>query len=206
MEKRIQIVTITETTFLPDIASLLASVLTEEVSEEFRLFHFQTGAVSYKIVCEYFAHLVKTHLDRKNPIIAVFQNDELVGVALIRLPENYYKKHNTLLMMYGLYKFFGVDLLRNNNSYRKILRESFPEEGYLYISHLAVGRPYQRLGYGTLLIEEIASISRKNKKSTGIAVESAIGDASSFYLAKDFNVFNTVSFGDLHVNVFFRKN
>ena len=45
----------------------------------------------------YFREVAKAHLDRKNPILGAFMGDRLIGVALLKMPNQANKKINTLL-------------------------------------------------------------------------------------------------------------
>jgi ribosomal protein S18 acetylase RimI-like enzyme len=122
---------------------------------------------------KYFQISNRIHIIEDQPILGIYTQNRLVGVAVINEPLH---RRTILMKLYFLTQLLiatSFQTVCRYLKYTKLLSKSIPKTPHFYIGRLAIDPSFQRLGYGKALLNMIHQRSENDKKSIGVVLETA---------------------------------
>lgn len=186
------------------VASVLAEVfyLSHQTNSEFVINVSRYFEGNYK----YFWEIASAHLSRGNPILGVIEDDSVIGVALVRLPDNANKKIRSLLLILKLWFYYGTKFIVETKNYSNRIRKHFPKIPFMYIHFIGVHPKYSMSGAGIVLLNEIHNMSENHPFSQGVAIETSKKENVEYYSRIGYQSIGTDIFNGKEVNIMLRRN
>lgn len=157
-------------------------------------------------ILAYFRLIVRDHLARKNPIFVAKRDKKLLGLAMIRMPQNNPNRMLTFLLYWRMLKRFGRKALVNRLKYKSEINRYFPDAPFAYILHFGVLPSHVRKGLGRRLLSKAERLSISSEISTGLAIESTSLSNSNFLETTGFSRYDQVDIGGKQIGIYFRAH